>query len=425
MSESLDTFNSPAPVEAAAPNSTGNEAEDTFDSFEVKELDSGQEEVKAEEVKDSQVNQLGDERTSTQTTETEAKKDDVEGAKAEDAAAGDGKDGEVAEKDGELKADEAQDKPAAKTIKAKVDGEEVEINPGAELRVKVKGKNVDVSVQDLMNNYSGKVNYDKKFNELNTERKTLEKESTLHQEEATWLKGKIEDVVSLLDNSEKDPMEAMLYLLDATGRNPLDYQQRMMERQLGQLDELSEMDEVERELYWKKKENEYLRNRQETSANQAKAAQVRQEQTAGIAKMRESLGVTEDQYVDAKEELSKLGVENASAEQAVKYAAVLPHMVKAEGLLETYADEMEPEKVNELITEIGLTLQSGDLTVEEVKSLLNSEFGTSNAEGALAEKMAASKIEEVKVQPTEKVAAKEGGVESFDDYDSFEYNQQY
>ena len=52
---------------------------------------------------------------------------------------------------------------------------------------KVDGEDVDVTLKDLMENYSGKVPYDKRFNELNVSKKEYEKSKKDYEEEKEYI----------------------------------------------------------------------------------------------------------------------------------------------------------------------------------------------------------------------------------------------
>ena len=85
-----------------------------------------------------------------------------------------------AKSDGEEKSEEeiiAEAKEAKeeeiKKLIAKYGEENLEMPANAIFKHKVDGEEVDVELQELLNNYSGKVSYDKKFQEFSTEKKRI------------------------------------------------------------------------------------------------------------------------------------------------------------------------------------------------------------------------------------------------------------
>ena len=63
-----------------------------------------------------------------------------------------------------------------KKLIAKYGEENLEMPANAIFKHKIDGEEVDVELQELLNNYSGKVSYDKKFQEFSSERKYFEEE---------------------------------------------------------------------------------------------------------------------------------------------------------------------------------------------------------------------------------------------------------
>ena len=58
---------------------------------------------------------------------------------------------------------------------AKQGEEDLELAANTLFKQKIDGEEVDVDLQELLNNYSGKISYDKKFQELSDQKKFMKK----------------------------------------------------------------------------------------------------------------------------------------------------------------------------------------------------------------------------------------------------------
>lgn len=105
------------------------------------------------------------------------------------------KEKELLTKDGE--------KPV-KTFKAKVGDDDLDLRADSVLKVKVAGKEVDVTLNDLLSDYSGKTDWTRKYSEFAREKKQWE-------DSRNQLKTKLQSVTEL---SKTDPMGALLTLAD-------------------------------------------------------------------------------------------------------------------------------------------------------------------------------------------------------------------
>lgn len=141
-----------------------------------------------------------------ETTEDEQPGDEVEEAKdtaaAVVAAAVKAKDGEAV-------------KPADKVLKFKTGSGLLDVAETAEVDWKVDGKVEKVKVRELLDNYAGKVSYDRKFQELATQRKGF-------QEEATKFEGSRERHKTLINDMHKATSEGRVFdavanMLEMTG----------------------------------------------------------------------------------------------------------------------------------------------------------------------------------------------------------------
>lgn len=416
----LETFDSNEVIEPSTEipvdkGSTGGEVE-SFEDSVVHEVPvpQGEKAPKDEDdLKDKQINQM--DSSKDEKAEDEKDDDEPKSAKSEDA------DGEP--EDG--KPDTEEDKGTkVKMLKARVGEDKAEIHPETEVRVKVDGKRVDVPINELISNYSGKTNWDKKYNELNNEKQEFQKENTQYKQELGWLQNNIKTVTEILDTDDRNPMDALMHLVDVTDRNPVQFQMKLFKHMQSQVEEMSEMDEVEQELYWERQKNTYLSKRQESSTAKAKTDQQQAEQMARIDQLREAQGVDEAQFMEAHSELQELGFQEVTPEQAVNYAVMKPHFDLAEGLIKPYEEEMTTDGADKLILELANYLKSGEFTESEIKNLLSEEYASEDEVNDLKDKVKDFSSKSG-IKPPKVADGGEDHVESFDDYDEMNYGRNF
>lgn len=419
----LDTFDTPAPM--GNPNS-GDPQPSNIDSFDNEEpilpedLSSekqgqGKEAKAGKETKEksdkNQVEKLEDQEDGEEEVDSFDKED-------EDAAPKEGKSEEAA-KDSKSEGAKA-DAPKAKTVRAKVDGEALDIREDATLKVKVKGKGEIVTVRELIDAYSGEKAYGEKIASATEKEKEYETKFAKFNQEKEELVSHLETIASKLDG--ENPLDALNYLLEMTGRPVYSYNKKIMDGLASELEALSDMDEVERELYWKNKEVDYLKRHHESLDVQRKQAESLKDMRARVDRLREAHGITEEQFVKAQKELiSELGYkpEEVSPEAVVKYVAILPSIQKAEQLVAPYIDDINDNEIDSFVSGVANLLRDyPTITDQEAITLTARKLGY---EVETPEKV----IEELKPHvpsketnskakaPTREVT----GPESFDDFD--------
>jgi len=419
--EVLDTFESGTVIEgtqeAPAADSTGGSVE-SFDDNEVIEAKSQERGSKENTDKDSQLNTMDDAKEEKEEAKEDKDKEEEEKDEKLDSKGDKDSDDEGrADDDPQDKPKDEEDVPKVKMLKAKINGENQEINPQAEIMVKVDGKREKVSVQELLSNYSGKKKWDQEFTKLSEEKQTFNKENTQYKQELDWLQGNIKEVVGILDDVERNPIDALMHLVDVTNRNPVQFQQKLFKHMQSEVETMSELDEVEQELYWERQKNTYLSKRQESTSAKAKSDTEARDLKAKIDTMREAQGVDESQFMEAHSELEELGFDNVSPEQAINYAIIKPHLDEAESLVKPFEDEMTTDGADKLISDFAKYLKSGEFTKEELKALLVEEYASSSEVQDLKDKV--KDFKHNASGPTSKIADRgEGHTESFDDFDN-------
>lgn len=277
----------------------------------------------------------------------------------------------------EEKAEDGEKKPK---LRMKMNEELYNVNSDATFKVKIDGKVEEVPVQELINNYSGKTAWDKKFTELGKEKKTLETEKASLTKEKSALIDHLNRTLAPLKNKEANPMDSLMYLVEMSGEDPYNAYRRIMEANLNELSSLLDMTEVERELYFHKKKDElygkvakqrYSKEQEEKSFNQV---------LQKVDALRQAYNVSEDEFVDASEELESLlkgqglDADGVTEEQIVDYASLKPHIATVRGLIEPFEDNISEEKYGDVVANLARSLRNGDIDKEGISKLLKRNF---------------------------------------------------
>ena len=165
-----------------------------------------------------------------------------------------------------------------KTYEATAGEEALEVRADAEFEVKIRGENQKVSLEDLRNNYSGKTDWSKKYNELNKEKQDFDRD-----------KGDLQSYVDQLHDKlvvKKDPMGAIWLLAEAMGGSPGDVVSEFQKQVLEQVNQLSDLSPEERRIK-ELEDSMSLRKRQEDESQSRYRA--RREQEEAIRKQNEAL----------------------------------------------------------------------------------------------------------------------------------------
>ena len=220
----------------AATESAPSEASfETFDNFEEiaaeaedsNDDDWGKEEAPAKEkvsedlkvIKDSQIDGEGklikDDKESDKDEEEESEEEESEEEESEDEE--------------EIQAKKDEEKKDTKKLRMRMGEELFNVDSDASFKVKVDGQNVDVPLQELINNYSGKTAWDKKFTEIGKEKKTLEFEKSSLTKQKESLTHHLNMALGPIKDVNKNPIDSLLYLVEMSGEDPYNAYRRIME----------------------------------------------------------------------------------------------------------------------------------------------------------------------------------------------------
>lgn len=400
----------------------GSEEMESFDNMETEEAEKPVKETVKDDlkpIKDSQADSKGKviKEDGEERKEKVVKKVKKEETFEDDAEDEEG-DGEPTIITGEN--DLPEDKKGGKLRIRMADGDLYNIDSQSTMPVKIDGKVEEVPVQELINNYSGKTAWDKKFTEIGKEKKTLEFEKSEIQNQKNILTDHVNKALTPLKDPSKNPLDSLLYLVEMSGEDPYAAYRRIMEANLEELTSLIDMDETERELYFHKKKDELhgkvAKQRNERLTKEQTFNQVVQK----VNQLRQAHNVTEDEFVEASEELEEsfkaqgLDANSITEEQVVDFASLKPHIATVRELIEPYEDNISEEKYGDVVAQLSRNLRDGKVDKEGIASILKRNFSVDEEVKELNTKVYQKQSAK---KPAKKVEAEDSMEESFADWD--------
>jgi hypothetical protein len=328
------------------------------------------EKVSKEEKKGTDLDLVKDEDELDGKDEKEKTKEKKSSKKDED------EDEETEEEKDDKESKELKEKSEAKKLKIRQADGLYGIDADAKVRVKIDGEFQEVPVQELINQYSGKVAYDKKFSELGQQKKEVEHFLQQNKKQADFLKGVVAEVTGHLSDKTKNPLDALNFIVEKSGFDSYDVWKRTLEANLEEVEKLMSMSELERENYFLKKEGEFR-----TKSEQARKAESAKETAFNQAiqkvdSLRQAQGVSEDQFVEALDELEAQGVvmSKVSDEQVVEYASLKPHVSAVQDVLEPYEAQIDDSKYSKVVQNLARQLRAKEFSKEQLIEWAKKEF---------------------------------------------------
>jgi hypothetical protein len=306
-----------------------------------------------------------------------------------------------------------------KKLRVKIGDEHFSLDSNAKMKVKIDGKNEEVTVQELLNNYSGKQAWDKKFTEVGSEKKQILQEKQTLQYEKQELKSFMQPVIDIIKDPLKNPIDAFIHIaekLDTTGELSYAIEKRLLEANLDTLVELASMNEEQQEAYFLKKQNARLlkssEKRIESERETSKSNQLRSQ----VDKIRETYGVSVEQYSEAFDELKGLLPDNKTLthEHVVDWASLKPITPQVEEILKPFLDEIDDSDYSGIVTSLSRSLRDGKLSKEQIQKIVKDEYGVPTEVKQLNTKLNIGKKKKVE-EPEEK----SDRIDTFDDMDDW------
>jgi len=286
------------------------------------------------------------------------------------------------EKDSKEEPKKAEKQP--KIIKTKNGEDEVSLRSDAPIDVIVDGKKETVSIQDLINNFSGKTDWSKKYSEFDKEKKTFTKErDTL---EHTWRE------FFKLSSEDKNPIAAINMLGEVSGQNMVNFWKEFRSNLEPVIEERLKLTPEERRISDLQDEIELRDNIENRKTTQAKTTKERQEYITKINTLREESGLSQEDFVKLHKELKDSG--NVTKEQLTPELVINFH--KEYSALKTLSEllggvnpKMQGPELNAAVNDLRKVWLQNNLSIEEIKQVAAEVWGDKSARN-LSKKLARS-----------------------------------
>lgn len=333
--------------------------------------DKSKEEVKAK--KGSDLDVLDMDQKDEEEDEVEKKEEKKEEKKA------DKKEKQTKEEDKEdveETAEEKSEKAEAKKLKIRMSDGLYGIESDAKVRVKIDGTFEEVPVQELINNYSGKVAYDKKFSEVGLKNKEAEQKIQQATQREQFLNGVVAEVTSHLSDKMKNPLDALNFIVEKSGMDTYDVWKRTLEANLDEVEKLMSMSDIERDNYFLKKQIEFRTKSEEARKAESAKEQSFNQAVQKVDQLRQAHGVSEEQFLQALDELEEQGTDTTklSDEQVVDYASLKPHVESVQDALEPYEALIDDSKYSKIVRDLARQLRAKDFSKEQLIEWAKKEF---------------------------------------------------
>jgi len=300
----------------------------------------------------------------------------------------------------EIEASEEAIEEEIKKILARQGEEDVELYANTMFKHKVDGEEVDVDLQELLNNYSGKVSYDKKFQEFSSQRKEFEEYKNVYDKDIETINGYINNFAEKIKNN--DAMGALEYFAEFSGMKPHEFRRELLNQLAPEVFRLNEMSPEQLQAEDLRAQNEYLLRQQESDQKRSQEQQAQKELEMEIANVQEAHNISDEDFNNAYQELI-----DGEFEGKITPAIVADYYVHskafstAESVL-TQVDPMLVEQGNILETLQKIVMENPSFDNEDLVEIVQDVYGdiVKTASKSVSKKVTPKKQE--KKEPTSK-----------------------
>lgn len=237
--------------------------------------------------------------------------------------------------------EEAEEVKEIKKLLGKFGEEEMELAAETLFKHKVDGEDVDVSLQELLNNYSGKVSYDKKFQEFSESKKEFDDYKVTYDKDIDLINGYINDFAEKLKSN--DAMGALSYFAEFSGMEPHTFKRQLLDQLAPEIERMSLLSPEQIENERLAQENNYLQQQQESEVNKRQQEQSQGELLSEIKRLQEAHSISDDEFQGAYQELVDGNFDGEITPEIVaEYYVHSAAFSKSEAIL----DQVNPDLVN-------------------------------------------------------------------------------
>lgn len=301
--------------------------------------------------------------------------------------------------------EEKRKEKAIKKLMARIEEQELEVPAAAKFKHKVDGNEIEVDLQELLNNYSGKSAWDKKFSELDKERKSYQEDLNLVNKY----------IGEFAHKSKTNPVEALEFLAEQIGLDPYEYRKSLRMQFADKFKPYLDMSPEERELQNQREELEYLRQHREREANRVKEQRRQAELHQQFERVEKEHGISKERKNEIVEELTRSGYKDVTPDLLVQANELFTRQDRAFAALEKVDPQLLADEAKIKMME-GLLAGNPKLDDKELFNYANKLWGSDIRKGlADLEKHVPKKEEQLKKQHYKPKQGSPNRIDFFDD----------
>jgi len=286
----------------------------------------------------------------------------------------------------EAKEEKAEDKESVrarerttKAYKVELDGKPVKLPADLKLKHKVDGEDVEVTLQDALNKWSGHEAVDRRFAHLNTERQKF-----VEQQRA--VDNTINNIFELAQAGK--PKEALLGFFQSLGVEPVQAMGTLQKQLMDEAQKLAGMSEAEREAYEAKQEAQTYKTQYESVMGQQRAEAQQRELSGQITQLQQAHNVNDETFDRVAEELLALKADGRIDQQItpeliIQTAVYDRQMDEAEQLLESINPDVLLEQNIDQVVQM---MQAG-VGIDDIRQFAHTKWGETNPAEVLSKKV--------------------------------------
>lgn len=329
----------------------------------------------------------------------------------------------VDEKSKEITAAKGAAGSLAKLLAFKQGDKSVELAEDAVVEWKVDGKPQPVALKELLSNYSGKVAWEKRFNEVAEQRKSFAELSRSFEAEKSRHSSAINDMHKAASEGRTfDAVTAMLRLTGAS-QNPREYVANLRNGLIKQATEMSKFTPEQKQAFEDREEIAYLKSQSEQTVQQREQEQAQKAFHERVVNAITSVNSSSDEYVKTREWLREngpkiLGNEWDPSTLTPEYVANQIRDVRDYSTAKEALAAVDPELVkNETIWKqaVDFLRSNPDWTTEDLKDVYRQATSEKRSQAI------SKKVAKAPTATTAKASAvKPGKKSSREDFNSFD-----
>lgn len=234
------------------------------------------------------------------------------------------------------------------------------------IKVKISGEEKEVTLEELKSNYSGKVAYDKKFSELDKERKAFIRE-----------RDQINKYVNEFRNisAQKGEVAAVSYLAEITGKAPHEFMDNLIKSLMPEIERRYSLSDEQLKLEKQATNNKYNQERLELERKQLQQQEAEKALQAEIADVIASTKISNDEWEATVQELdAKLPKNQDMTPQIVKEYIEFKRDLRAEKHLGIFNGGQMANNAAVKAELVKVINDMPDLTDTEIQDLLTNAF---------------------------------------------------